>query len=475
VVPRVMERLKPMVRPKRLEKFLLSGLLVLALLLVPLCHFLGSSHLLGAFLSGLSFCTDHDVHKAWTRQVKRVLQWLLRIFFAATIAFEIPIEQFWNAEVIRGASVLCLAIVGKVLTGLWAMPLQWNQFLTVGIAMSAWGEFAFITATTARSQEIIDQTAFASVILAVVISVVVSPVMLRLVIQRANRSAVALIEGASARDRAKKNDARAEVAVHYCLRTSSSPTWGLNARLFEVLSSERLTILDFRSQHDEARHLVTNELYLCDPKVRAPATAELGTEAEARVQRRSGKLLGTLRQVFADGGTVSLERWLPGAELQAGGGVDMQAGIGFKGDGGTGTPSRSPHCVIGTTTTRAQRPPTQSSHPRGASSEYSQGGALDLLEPIDEEHSRVIVEEDDDETTFEHGYKAQRPTTLDGFVVEHRGTRRRQVGHLRACPVDAAAGVSTTALSSTTLPCGTFSIVPAAPKSGAAPSNEPRV
>ena len=33
-------------------------------------------------------------------QVKRVLQWLLRIFFAATIGFEIPIRDFFSAEVL---------------------------------------------------------------------------------------------------------------------------------------------------------------------------------------------------------------------------------------------------------------------------------------------------------------------------------------------------------------------------------------
>ena len=31
-------------------------------------------------------------------QVKRVLQWLLRIFFSATIAFEIPIRDFMDTQ-----------------------------------------------------------------------------------------------------------------------------------------------------------------------------------------------------------------------------------------------------------------------------------------------------------------------------------------------------------------------------------------
>ena len=41
---------------------------------------------------------------------------------------------------------------GKLATGVWAVPLRPTEFLKVGFAMSAWGEFAFITATTARQQ-----------------------------------------------------------------------------------------------------------------------------------------------------------------------------------------------------------------------------------------------------------------------------------------------------------------------------------
>jgi Kef-type K+ transport system membrane component KefB len=267
VVPGLMRRLKPRIPPKRLPKVLLGMLMLLAMILVPLCHELGSSPLLGAFLSGLSFCTDRDVHDSWARQVKRLMQWLLRIFFAATIAFAVPINEFASLEVLKGAAILSVAVLGKIATGLWAMPLNWGQFWTVGLAMSAWGEFAFVVATTARSAGLLDQRAFASVILAVVLSILVSPVLLRLVINRNHRTAVALIEGASARSRASLatgakslGAGSAAVPVHFQLRTVSAPTWGLNGRLFEALSAEKLIILDFRSQHDEERRQVTNEL-----------------------------------------------------------------------------------------------------------------------------------------------------------------------------------------------------------------------
>ncbi len=42
-----------------IDKFLLF---ISTFALIPACHYLGSSHLLGAFLSSLMFCTDHTIH-----------------------------------------------------------------------------------------------------------------------------------------------------------------------------------------------------------------------------------------------------------------------------------------------------------------------------------------------------------------------------------------------------------------------------
>lgn len=224
VFPPLMGRLLPLVRAKHREKVLLGLILTLAMLLVPLCHALGSSHLLGAFLAGLSFCTDSAVHSAWTRQVKRLLQWLLRIFFSATIAFEIPVRSFASLEILSRAAVFFLAVAGKVLTGLWALPLTTSEFCKVGFAMSAWGEFAFITATTARGAGIIDQQTFSAAILAVVVSVIVSPILLRLAISRSNRSALSLIQASEADAATSRGE---EVPVCYHLRTDSALQWGL--------------------------------------------------------------------------------------------------------------------------------------------------------------------------------------------------------------------------------------------------------
>ena len=62
--------------------------LLLMLLMLGLCSYLGSligSHLLGAFVAGMCFVNVPRSHQVWVTQLKRIIRWLIRIFFAATV------------------------------------------------------------------------------------------------------------------------------------------------------------------------------------------------------------------------------------------------------------------------------------------------------------------------------------------------------------------------------------------------------
>jgi len=416
VVPTLMARGMARVPEKHREKVLLGVLLFLAIVLVPTCHNLGSSHLLGAFLAGLCFCSDERAHRAWGKQVKRVLQWLLRIFFAATIGFEIPIRDFFSAEVFGQALLLFVAVLGKVATGFWVMPLRTAEFFKVGFAMAAWGEFAFITATTARAEGIIDQKTFSAVILAVVISVVVSPILLRWTIVRSSRHAVASIEAAAqstvksyvcasthvpsppSAEGATRQPSLEEAPVCYHLHTQSSACWGLNARLLDALSDQSLHVLDFRSQHAD---YVINELYLKDLRLHAPPTTRLPPHKEAAVRQRVSGILAVLSPIFADGGTVTLVRWLPVADkstatatppLAAEEGGAEGGGSGGSGGGGGGAGGR----VGGRAAAAAAAAAAMAASAGEEAEEYEE---VDLFK----------------------SYKSQRPQTLEGFVNKTSG------------------------------------------------------
>lgn len=85
--------------------FALMFLLLTAYL--PLLNYSGASYLTGAFLAGLSFSQIHFVHVAYTRSTKELMVWLMRIFFAATIGFQVPVRYFGNPEVLKLAAGFC--------------------------------------------------------------------------------------------------------------------------------------------------------------------------------------------------------------------------------------------------------------------------------------------------------------------------------------------------------------------------------
>merc|ERR1719216_566540 len=174
-IPKWIKMLMDRLPKEHRENGILALMFVATFAFIPLCHFLGASHLLGAFLAGLCFFTDHTIHHVWHHQIKRVLQWMLRIFFACTIGFAIPIKEFTSPAVLIRGFVYCIAGIGKIVQGFFAQPLNAKDFFIVGFSMSAWGEFAFILATVSYSEGTIDKESFSAVLLAVLLSVIYSP------------------------------------------------------------------------------------------------------------------------------------------------------------------------------------------------------------------------------------------------------------------------------------------------------------
>merc|ERR1719316_72166 len=79
--------------------------------------------------------------------MKRLNAWLIRLFFACTVGFSIPIDQmmswpsFWKGMVIA----LVATCLGKVVSGVFVGRHRW----VVGMAMMGRGEFAYLVAQTA--------------------------------------------------------------------------------------------------------------------------------------------------------------------------------------------------------------------------------------------------------------------------------------------------------------------------------------
>ena len=152
----------------------------------------------GAFIAGLSFCTNHEVHVQFVRQFKRLLQWLMRIFFAASIGFQVPLADFGQGHVLWKGAVFTLALIGKLVVG-FMVPnftpskhftgIHLRDCLMTGLSMAAEGEFAFVIAVYSVDQGLIDKDMYAAVVLAVLLSTIVPPFLLRYTISFYNKKA----------------------------------------------------------------------------------------------------------------------------------------------------------------------------------------------------------------------------------------------------------------------------------------------
>ena len=87
--------------PEKHRDLVLFSIMVCVLLAyLPLMYYTKASYLTGAFLAGMSFSLVENAHESFVRVTHQLLLWLLRVFFAAAIGFQIPITHFGNGTVI---------------------------------------------------------------------------------------------------------------------------------------------------------------------------------------------------------------------------------------------------------------------------------------------------------------------------------------------------------------------------------------
>jgi Kef-type K+ transport system membrane component KefB len=88
--------------PEQQRDFVAIGLMFcLMTLYLPAMNYSGASYLTGAFLAGVSFSQLHHAHATFARSSHEIMVWLMRIFFAATIGFQVPASYFKESLVLR--------------------------------------------------------------------------------------------------------------------------------------------------------------------------------------------------------------------------------------------------------------------------------------------------------------------------------------------------------------------------------------
>lgn len=166
------------------DEFLLGTMIAVLVGYAFLTHLLGN-HLWGCYFAGMSFsCLEpHDhAHHVWERQTKRVVTWLVRIFFSCTIAFSIPITTLLSASALWKGVLMGLGpcILTKVLSALFMGE---ARFL-IGWAMVGRAEFNFLIAQMAVSANMLDDETFSVVIWAFLWATLLAPLAFRYLLNR---------------------------------------------------------------------------------------------------------------------------------------------------------------------------------------------------------------------------------------------------------------------------------------------------
>mmetsp|Transcript_12442 Transcript_12442/g.34930 ORF Transcript_12442/g.34930 Transcript_12442/m.34930 type:complete len:706 (-) Transcript_12442:427-2544(-) len=320
VMPRILKTVLQRVHPTHMPPLLLGSTLLVTYALLPATHYGKSSYLLGAFLGGLCFCTAEPLMPVWHNNAYQILSWLLRVFFACTLGFEVPIQDLWTPAVLTMAAAFLLAFFGKFVTGAFGTPISARTWCIIGFAMSAWGEFAFVVATTSRELGSMSDDTFGAVVLAVLLSAFYSPLAVQATIMLSKRKAM---RGAQESEPAH--------GVYFKATLNIKSRWGLTDLLLRTLHELELDIVEFRIQSSSPRW--SNFLvFLRDRKLQipinhsnSPTRLSQGDQIAGRVQDLRGKLaeaVGITNEELLESNRPSqgdpeervicmLERWTP--------------------------------------------------------------------------------------------------------------------------------------------------------------------
>ncbi|CAE8582489.1 unnamed protein product [Polarella glacialis] len=156
-------------------------LLMFALLLAysTITHFCGT-HLWGCFMAGMSFAGEHHAHHVWVRQVKRHTCWLIRLFFACTLAWSIPINDLFTFDAFWKGTVM--GIGPCVLTKVICAPFMGGPRWVIGWAMVGRAEFAYFIAIMSKSLNMMEDKLFAILVWALIYATIFAPLIFRKVL-----------------------------------------------------------------------------------------------------------------------------------------------------------------------------------------------------------------------------------------------------------------------------------------------------
>lgn len=272
-----------------MEMAVVIGLL---LALMPATYYAQASYLMGSFLAGLVFCRSDGLHSLFVSHFKHIIQWLMRMFFAGSIGFQVPVKNFGDGTVIWQGLMFTLAFTGKLGVG-FMVPnfLQAKRFrgdhlrdcLITGCAMASEGEFALVIAVFSVDAGLTSAKLYSSIVLAILLSTIFPPFMLRLTIhfyrKKAEKNIQETVDEFASKDNDLLETIKNQSTLLLCIQTQSKPRWGLMYDIMNSMFKLGLEVIDHRSWHPRGVNAtLVNEIYCrgtIDPALLTPGKADM--------------------------------------------------------------------------------------------------------------------------------------------------------------------------------------------------------
>jgi len=297
-------------KPDQRELVMFSIMTVMLLAYLPLLNYTKASYLTGAFLAGCTFSQIESAHHQFMEKTHQLMTWLLRVFFAASIGFQVPVSQFSDPYVIGWGFILYLCVAAKLPLAAYVPQFEdvkkgasYNPFIRdriiTALAMTCRGEFSFIIAAFALGEGLLTARMYAAIVWAVLLSCITSPFMLLNLIKYFNQKKAAYLADTNPLKNFKKGE---EVMTPLFLHVKVvSPVYnGMQEQFRAILNELGLEVIERRTNR-EGRGLeamVQTDLYVRDNNV---MTHVMKIKAQKKIKRALASVVGGSEVEIMDG------------------------------------------------------------------------------------------------------------------------------------------------------------------------------
>ena len=257
------------------ELAMFSIMTAMLLAYLPMLNYTKSSYLTGAFLAGATFSQIESAHHAFIKKTHQLMTWLLRVFFAASIGFQVPVKLFSDPYVIGWGFILYCCVLAKFPLLLYVPQFEdvnegasYNPFLRdrliTGLAMTCRGEFSFIIAAFALGQGLISANIYAAIVWAVLLSCITSPFILLSLIKYFNKQQLEYLKATNPSKQKTGGDGMTPLYLH--IKCTAPASWGQQEVFRRILNDMNLEVIDRRTNR-HGRTLsaeVQTDLYVKD-------------------------------------------------------------------------------------------------------------------------------------------------------------------------------------------------------------------